>query len=235
VAIQFQAHSPVTLSVTDPEGFTLSSGSWIVAPQEAYRSVGSLFYNDYSPNGDDIVFSPILENGSYIVRPIPKPGASPQDTYSLTVTVGSNSITLAQNVPISLIPPLGYGIESEGTTIIPFTPLVSFGGAVQQAPKSDGQGHFVTQVTITNQGNVTVDSAQIVAAGTTLGTAVLVSAPAAITNLAPRASVTATLTFPITTALSTATSAPLKINGTYSAGPLSGNWSVTFRSVTLSY
>jgi hypothetical protein len=106
---------------------------------------------------------------------------------------------------------------------------------VQQPLTKDGNGHFVVTVTITNQGNVTVDSLQIGLAGTALGTASLSSLPAPITNLAPGASATVTLTFPITSALSTVTSAALKIGGTYSAGTLSGNWSVTFRSVTLAH
>jgi len=112
---------------------------------------------------------------------------------------------------------------------------VSFGGSVQQPLANDGNGHFVATVTITNQGNVTVDSVEIVATTTTLSAASLTSQPAPMTNLAPGASATVTLTFPITSALSTAASAPLKINGTYSARTVSGNWSVTFRSVTLAH
>jgi len=234
-AILLQVHSPVSLSVTDPGGFTIDANAWVVTPHEAYRAAGSLSYNDYSPTGDDMVFSPVLESGPYIVRVIPKPGATPDETYSLTATVGSNTTTLAEDVPISQIPPAGYGLQSNGTTVAPFTPIpsVSFGGSVQQPLTNDGNGHFLATVTITNQGNVTIDSAQIGTA--TLGTASLASTPASITNLAPSASTTVTLSFPITSALATATSAPLKISGTYSAGTLSGNWSLTFRSVTLAH
>lgn len=123
VAILFQVHSPVSLSVTDPRGFTIDDKSWTVTEHQAYRAVGSLAYNDYSPSGDDMVFSPILESGAYIAKVEPKPGTTPSDVYGLTVTAGGRTITLADQVPISQIPPLGYGVESNGTTITPFTPV----------------------------------------------------------------------------------------------------------------
>lgn len=123
-SILIQSHSPISLSVTDPGGFTIDSTSWIVTDHEAYRGAGSLSYNDFSTNGDDFVFSGTLEIGPYTVRAIPKPGAAPDATYSVTVTVGANTTTLAENVPISQIPPLGYGVQSDGTALTPFIPVV---------------------------------------------------------------------------------------------------------------
>jgi hypothetical protein len=139
-AIFFQSHSPISLRVTDPGGFTIDSTSWVVSEHEAYRAAGSLSYNDYSSNGDDIVFSAILEAGQYTVRAIPKPGADPNATYSLTVTVGSQTTVLAQDVPINQIPPLGYGVQSDGTGVTSFIPIaldIKPGEYIN--PKSDGK------------------------------------------------------------------------------------------------
>lgn len=145
-----------------------------------------------------------------------KPGTSGTSSGILTIT--DNASGGQQTVSLS-----GTGI----------TPSVVFAGSIQQPVTNDGNGHFVATVTVKNQGNVTVDSAQITLANTKLGTSSAISASGPIAGFAPGGSAKVTLTFPITSALSTATSAPLKITGTYSTGTLSGNWTLTFRSVTL--
>jgi cell wall-associated NlpC family hydrolase len=114
-----QGHSPISLSVTSPDGVTIDSKSWVSTAHDASRTSGTLSYNDYSTNGEDMVFSAALETGAYTIRPTPKPGAAPDSTYGLTVTVGGNTTTLAQDVPISQIPPMGYGVQSDGTGVIP--------------------------------------------------------------------------------------------------------------------
>ena len=112
---------------------------------------------------------------------------------------------------------------------------VTISGSPQQPLTKNSSGDFVALVTITNTGNVTITSAQVTIAGTTLGSASLLAAPPPIKNLAPGASAVVTLTFPDPAALSKATTAPLKVSGTYAvpAVPLSGNWALSFRSVTL--
>ena len=112
-------------------------------------------------------------------------------------------------------------------------PTVTFGGSPQMPLSRDGNGNYVVLLTITNNGNVTISSAQVTTAGTTLGSASPLTMPPPITNLAPGANATVTLKFPPSAAPSTATSAPLKVSGTYSAGTLNGNWTLSFRSVTL--
>ncbi|HLV85893.1 MAG TPA: Ig-like domain-containing protein [Candidatus Sulfotelmatobacter sp.] len=113
--------------------------------------------------------------------------------------------------------------------------VVTVSGSPQQPLTQDGSGNFVAVVTITNTGNVTVDSLQVMIAGTTLGSGSLISAPAAVTNLAPGASTSVTLSFPSNSVPSGTTTAQLSLSGTYSAltGSLSGNWGLTFRSVSL--
>ncbi len=112
-------------------------------------------------------------------------------------------------------------------------PVVTVTGSPQQPLTKNGSGDFVAIVTITNAGNVTVSSLQVTAA--TLGSGVLLSAPATITNLAPGASATVTLIFSKSSVATGVTTAPLKVSGTYSVttASLSGNWEVSFRSVRL--
>jgi hypothetical protein len=99
----------------------------------------------------------------------------------------------------------------------------------------DGQGNFVALVAVTNAGNVTITSAQVTTAGTSLGAAALLSPPPPIKNLAPGASAVITLAFPSTATLSGATTASLRVSGEYSAPvvSLSGRWALRFRRVSL--
>jgi hypothetical protein len=113
--------------------------------------------------------------------------------------------------------------------------FVTITGSPQQPLNQDAHGDFVANVTITNTGNLTLTSVQVTVAGTTLGTGLLISAPAPTSNLAPGASAVVTLKFPASSVSSTATTAPLKVSGTYSVPSLSlnGSWGLSFRSVRL--
>jgi large repetitive protein len=113
--------------------------------------------------------------------------------------------------------------------------MVTISGSPQEPLTQNGSGDYVAVVTITNTGNVTIDSLQVTIAGTTLGSGSLLSAPAAVTNLAPGANATVTVTFPSNSVPSGATTAQLSLSGTYSAlaGSLSGNWGLSFQSVSL--
>jgi hypothetical protein len=96
-----------------------------------------------------------------------------------------------------------------------------------------GQGHLLVTVTLTNKGNVTVDSLQISALGTRLGEIHLSSTPNPVIRFATGASAAVTLTFPITGALLHVARAPLKVTGTYSAGILSGDWLLPVHTIEL--
>ena len=96
-------------------------------------------------------------------------------------------------------------------------------------------GQYDITINLVNTGSVAIDVAQIKAATTTLGAAPAITASGSIINLAPWEGAAVTLSFPATAIPKGSTSASLKINGTYSAGTLSGNWSLTFRSVTLAH
>jgi hypothetical protein len=113
--------------------------------------------------------------------------------------------------------------------------IVTISGSPQQPLTQNTSSDYVAVVTITNTGNVTITSLEVMIAGTTLGSGSLLSAPAAVTNLAAGGSATVTLSFPSDSVPSGATTAQLTLSGTYSAsiGSLSGNWGLTFRSVSI--
>jgi hypothetical protein len=94
---------------------------------------------------------------------------------------------------------------------------------------------YVAIVTVTNTGNIGVDSLQVNVAGTKLGSAEPLAAPSPISNLAPGASPAFTLTFPQSAVQAGVTGAPLRISGTHSVNLvlLTGNWNLTFRSLSL--
>jgi hypothetical protein len=125
VGVVIAAHSPVGLSVTDPDNFQIDAGTSIVTGREVLREVlGQLYYIE-DTNSDDTVIAPRLKVGDYMIKVLPKPGFAPTDTYSLTVETAGGLLTLAKDVAISNIPAMGYGISSAGTggAVVPFTPL----------------------------------------------------------------------------------------------------------------
>jgi len=123
VSLAFVTHSPISLVVSDPDGFTIDANTVVVTEREVMHLIpGQLSYIQDS-NGDDTVLAPTLKPGNYFVKVVPKPGASPRQTYSLTVQTTDGINILADSVPIASIPDLGYGIESTGTTIRIFIPV----------------------------------------------------------------------------------------------------------------
>ncbi len=120
VGIRFATGSPVSLRVTDPQGFTIDGTTELTTDFEILHKVpGQLYYSHLSTqNGtvDDVVVGPTLKAGAYSVKVIAKPDALPTDTYSLTVDAGGSSLSLASNVLISAIPSGGYTLASTGST-----------------------------------------------------------------------------------------------------------------------
>ncbi len=123
-----------------------------------------------------------------------------------------------------------------GTVFTIALPSVRISGSVQAPLARDSHGNFVALVTITNSGNIALDTAQVTTHGTTLGSSALLSSPSAVTNLSPGASATVVLAFPATAAKNGATTAPLKVSVTYSVSSMllsGGNWTLSFRGVSL--
>jgi len=123
VGIRFLTGSPVSLDVTDPDGFQITNNTVTFTEREILREVPRTLYYSQDTNLNDTVLAPSLKLGDYVVKVVPKPGVLPTDTYSLYVETAGSIINLAQNARISDIPILGYGITSAGGTIIPFIPV----------------------------------------------------------------------------------------------------------------
>ncbi len=116
LAMKVEAGSPVDLAVTDPDGNTLAAGMVEITEEEYLREIpGELYYTEgmkgHDGNPVDIVYGPELKEGQYVIEVFPIEGAEPTDTYSLTFTGGDETIVLAEDEPISSIPPLGFIVE----------------------------------------------------------------------------------------------------------------------------
>jgi|GEM_PF-6177843 len=114
-SVLVSAGSPVDLIVTDPDGFTITPTTIIPSELEFLREIpGVLYYSEMERGADgnpiDQVYSYTLKTGDYIIQVIPEPGTPPNATYTLKFSAGDQSITLAQDIPISQIPSEGYGI-----------------------------------------------------------------------------------------------------------------------------
>ncbi len=125
-----QTHSPVSLVVTDPDGLSISSDTITFTGQEYVRGIPGVLYYTTDENGDDLVYAPVLKAGTYTIKVVPKPGASPSDTYGLEVFGAAKLIDLATDVPISQIPQENYKISAGGGEVNPtanriYLPIVS--------------------------------------------------------------------------------------------------------------
>ena len=128
-AILVSAGSPVDLTVTDPDGFTIMPTTIVPSDLEFLRQIpGVLYYSEMERGTDgnpiDQVYSYTLKKGDYTIKVLSTPDASPTSTYTLDFSTANQSTTLAQDVPISQIPSQGYGVTtSESGTINPFVPV----------------------------------------------------------------------------------------------------------------
>jgi hypothetical protein len=180
IGLSIVTHSPVTLSVTDPDGNTINSSTLITTLRERLREVSGILYYTEDSNGDDVVYAPMLKAGTYSINVLPKPGISPTATFGLDVSLASGqTVSLAQNVPVSKIPSLGYVIESDGATVKTATPyltarIVTVG---QQAPGvlfldfqvTNSGGGPAYQVSINNLQFRTLTGSGVVAYNSSLG------------------------------------------------------------------
>jgi LysM repeat protein len=76
----------------------------------------------------DRVIIPDLKEGQYIIQVVPKPSASPSDTYGLRLLARGEEIVLAQDVPVSDIPLEGYSIiVTENEVLVNSSPTADAG------------------------------------------------------------------------------------------------------------
>jgi len=128
-AVLATANSPVDLILTDPNGFTITPTTIVPSDVEFLREIpGVLYYSEMERGADgnpiDRVYSPVFKTGDYTIQVFSTSGTPPTATYTLDFSVGDQTITLAQDVPVSQIPSQGYGVtRSETGTVHSFIPV----------------------------------------------------------------------------------------------------------------
>ncbi|MGA8430376.1 MAG: PQQ-binding-like beta-propeller repeat protein [Candidatus Sulfotelmatobacter sp.] len=129
IRLMVEAQSTVTLSVTDPDGFTITADTVEFTEREVLREIPGILYYLENTDGDDMVISPVVKKGTYLIKVFPKPGTAPSHTYSLEVNAAGRTLVLAQSVPLSSIPTQGYSLEFNGAPLHARPPV-----AAQQQP-----------------------------------------------------------------------------------------------------
>lgn len=110
VPLTITAHSPVYMTVTDPEGNVISITQNQI-PGATYIETGSDSYG--YPDG--IITIPDPKPGDYLIAVTPRAGAASTDVYTITTGIGDALLTLANNVPVQNIPAVPYGIHVSST------------------------------------------------------------------------------------------------------------------------
>ena len=119
-SIYVKAGCPVDITVTDPQGHTISSQN---------NDIPGASYVDLGPGADGrpdpMIAIPASDGaGTYLVTVIPKPGTQPTDTYTLDfMDASGKTIVLADNVPISAITDKPYSFTVSGTEPVPEYPV----------------------------------------------------------------------------------------------------------------
>jgi len=120
--VQILTGSPVDLIVTDPNGFTITSTTTISSGEEDLHEIpGELYYSIYNVEPDGTpqaeVYSPKLEQGNYIIKPVKRQDAPAGAVYSITVNSDAGTVVVADNVPVNSIPQNGYGISVQANAV----------------------------------------------------------------------------------------------------------------------
>ncbi|MFH1956599.1 MAG: right-handed parallel beta-helix repeat-containing protein [Patescibacteria group bacterium] len=120
---QVKASSPIDIVITDPDGFIITPTTIIQTDEEYLQEVpGELYYTENVLGADgypeDIVYWPVQKTGDYTIKVIPDFNAGPNATYGLDFSMRNQTITLAQNVPVSQIPTQGYGVTIASDQVV---------------------------------------------------------------------------------------------------------------------
>jgi len=112
VTVKCYNKDPVDLIVTDPDGLIIS---------KEVNEIPGATYIEVDLNGDgdpdDQITIPYRKIGNYLITVVPEPDASPDETYTLEITINGQTIVLAEDVPISNIPDQPYLIQSTETEV----------------------------------------------------------------------------------------------------------------------
>jgi pimeloyl-ACP methyl ester carboxylesterase len=94
--------SPVGVQVVAPDGNVLSE-QFSAIPGASYSRI-----KDTQSHETTSVLIPFPTGGKYTIIPIPNPGVSPTDTFTITLTQNGLTTVVAGDVQIKNIPPSGY-------------------------------------------------------------------------------------------------------------------------------
>jgi hypothetical protein len=157
--------------------------------------------------------------------------------YTQSISLSGSGIDTTTPPPPSAtvtIPTINETITvTDIPTVTSVTPVIKIGiASINPYSIAAGAGTYTVTVTLTNDGNVLVNEVTMLKA--TLSGLGALSFPSGTTlgSLAPGASASFVATFS-NSAGAAGKSVPLSFSGSYVAGSLSGNWSVSLRSVTL--
>lgn len=110
--IRIKAFSPVDLVITDPDNLKIS---------KQLNEIPGATYTEIHLNGDgtldDLIQIPERKIGNYSIAVVPKPGASPTDTFTIEVSTAEDSfgwitVNVADNVTIAATPTEPYVFRS---------------------------------------------------------------------------------------------------------------------------
>jgi hypothetical protein len=182
-----------------------------------------------APSGDTITFT--TNAGLSNVASI---GSGSSFTQSIPLLGSTISITLPPPPSTVTIPAIDEPITVTDIVTVPTsTPVIQVGPAtVNPFAITAGTSIYNVNVTLTNGGNVPIGELTLLNASLAGLGALTFPAGSTLSNLAPGASATFAATFS-NTAGAAGKGVPLSFTGTYEAGTLNGNWTVSFRSVTL--
>jgi uncharacterized repeat protein (TIGR01451 family) len=182
-----------------------------------------------APSGDTITFT--TNAGLSNVASI---GSGSSFTQSIPLLGSTISITLPPPPSTVTIPAIDEPITVTDIVTVPTsTPVIQVGPAtVNPFAITAGTSIYNVNVTLTNGGNVPIGELTLLNASLAGLGALTFPAGSTLSNLAPGASATFAATFS-NTGGAAGKGVPLSFTGTYEAGTLNGNWTVSFRSVTL--
>jgi hypothetical protein len=188
----------------------------------------TISYAGSSPNGTIT----LTDNAALSSPPSTTLGANFAQAIALS-GAGSGTGTIALPPTLVTIPITEMITVSDAPSVTGGTPVVTIGPSATNAYNiTAGTGTYSVTITLVNGGNISIGELTLLKAS--LGGLGALSFPAGttLTNLAPGASATLNATFS-NSAGAAGKAVPLSFSGTYAASSLSGNWTVSFRSVTL--
>jgi hypothetical protein len=129
VALAIKTGSPVDLRIVDPDGHELNAASVTNSDEEYIREIpGELYYLELEQGHDgrpqDVVFSPVVKDGTYQIEVVPEPGADPASTYSLSIELNGVETIVVDNETIDMIPANGFTLQLSGGEIQGLDPTI---------------------------------------------------------------------------------------------------------------